>query len=124
MGDAKITAFRELSHPAVAETGEIFAVTAIRAGEERRSRMFGYFFKEETARQAVLENWLDMYECGYYDHVVVERMPPGIHPFSHEVQWYRWDTALGWYELGKTPGSWQPAEKPAGLENTVNFCFG
>ena len=125
MDGFKVTGIHRMAHPAVSEVGSVYAVTALHSADVRRTRMFGYFFLEETARKAVEENWLDMYECGHYDHIVIERVSPGIHPVAEEVQWYRWDDTKGWYEIGKTAGSWQPAdEKPAALASIVNFCFG
>ena len=65
---------------------ENYFVTAIRHGSHR---CWGYFGDLETAKKAVLENWTDLHEEGYYDYLVIEKVGSGIYNFSNLTWWFK-----------------------------------
>jgi hypothetical protein len=68
----------------------IFTVTVVNASPPR-SRCWGFFFKFEDAEKSVLNNWTDMFECGYYDYAVIEEFEEGICSIAlpEKSKWYR-----------------------------------
>jgi hypothetical protein len=65
----------------------IYTVTCIKY-EPHRSRCWGYFVDVRDAERAVLSNATDMFELGWYDHAVIEKVPEGICRYCEAVSWY------------------------------------
>lgn len=68
----------------------------IHAGE-RHSRCVGYFDTFNEAETAALENWGDIYECGYYEYVVIEAIGSGLYQTDFHPSWYKAE----WVESSK-----------------------
>ena len=56
-----------------------------------RTRIIGYYLDCDQALKATL--FADIYECGYYDTVVIEEVPQGVYPFRKNNQ--LWIDAAG-----------------------------
>lgn len=71
----------------------IFAVTTLNLDVEGRRRTVGYFHKLEDAQQCAEENWGDIYEAGWYPELVIETVPEGLYPLTHDQKryFYRWE---------------------------------
>ena len=58
-----------------------------------RTRTVGFYHEFELAEQVAMANSMDLNEDGYYSHIVIERVEPGLYPddpISH--RWfYKWD---------------------------------
>ena len=93
------------------EENFIYVITAIHTVTDCRS--FGWFFKPESAKEAVEKNAMDMNEAGYYNHIVVEKYGPGIHCQSLEQWWYVWQN-----------GAFHSCEEPQWARQTVNWSLG
>ena len=87
-------------------------------------RVFGYFPSEGEARQAVEENRGDLNEGGLYEYVVIEEVPPGIHPDTREVQWYRNVVTLPAKPGDRVRGRYEPIDKPPTSGSAINFSIG
>jgi hypothetical protein len=100
----------------------ICTVTAITKDRRALSRCFGYFFTENAARIAAINNHGGMHEC-LYDYLVIEKQSEGIHAHAQDVQWYKWiDTDRESWE-----GYWYECDRPKGegFDSIVNFnCIG
>lgn len=70
---------------------------------ERHERCVGYFNTFEEAEKATLENWGDIYECGYYQYVVIEAIKPGLYSIDIHPTWYeaKWIESNAEYPLGR-----------------------
>lgn len=79
----------------------------------QNKRCFGYFLTLEQAITAVACNAGNMEEC-YYNHLVIEEIPEGIHSVPISETWYVWNTEIGWV----------PSEKPEWSEGTINWSIG
>jgi len=84
----------------------------------QRHRVWGWHSSIKEAENSVKENHCDMYELGYYPHVLIEKVPEGICMASliKEIQWYKW---VG----GSKTGGYKPCDKPKGYSNTVAFSM-
>lgn len=53
----------------------------------------GYFKTFESALNIIEKNSLDLSDCGYYDYVVILKIPDGLYSicFSEEEVWFCWD---------------------------------
>jgi len=99
---------------------EIFTLTTFsikgRAKCMDRPRVVGWF---ETKEQAVAyiesESSLHLWEEGFYTHLLVERVSPGVYPETKDVAWYFWD---------KKRDGWTKIYRPQQFENTCNFSIG
>ena len=80
-----------------------------------RKRCVGYFPDLKTADRCVRENWGDIYECGHYNHVVIEVKEPGLYSLTIDEFWYQWDLKSERY-LGRS--------KPETLKRIVHFGMG
>lgn len=79
---------------------------------ELGKRTVGYFNDLEKAKQAVEENWGDIYENGYYPFCVIEEKGEGIYNIGRLMEiWYKW-----------IDGKYKLIEKPKELMNIC--CFG
>lgn len=77
-------------------------------------RTFGYYEDYETCKQALNENWCDMFEF-LYTWAVVEKIGPGIHAHAEEIGWFKWDDEKeGFFEI----------EKPKCTESYCNHALG
>ena len=66
------------------------------------SRCFGYFSTYQRAKEALEINECDMWEAGFYNYAVIERIEPGIHSHTEEMAWFKFDTEKrGFYEIPK-----------------------
>ena len=58
-----------------------------------RTRTVGFYHEFELAEKVAMANSMDLNEDGYYSHIVIERVEPGLYPddpISH--RWfYKWD---------------------------------
>lgn len=63
--------------------------------KREHKRTPGFFFKLEDAIECVEKNWGDIYEYGYYPHVVIEAMPEGLYCIDIDLDkreiWYQWE---------------------------------
>lgn len=99
----------------------MFFITCFQKCEEDKygldtgaTRTFGYYEDYETCKQALNENWCDMWEY-LYDWAVVEKIGPGIHAHAEEMGWFKWnDDRQGFFEI----------EKPACTECYCNHALG
>lgn len=59
--------------------------------EYKYKRNWGYFRDLARAERAIYENWTDMYEVGYYDIALIEKISEGLCQcaFEDERWWFR-----------------------------------
>lgn len=76
-------------------------------------RCFGYFPTLEKAITAVACNAGDMEEC-YYNYLVIEEIPEGVHSVPISENWYVWNAEIGWV----------PCEKPEWSIGIINWSIG
>ena len=95
------------------KNNSMFFLTAINQ-RLHQDRCFGYFKHRRDALKAAENNWADMHEC-YYDLLVIEHMPEGLHPMPKEEIWFRWDDGMS---------KWIQIEKPTRFEHVVSFGIG
>ena len=89
-----------------------------------RIRVWGWFSDLETAEKCVLENWTDMYECGYYNRAVIEEMPEGVCVISRYHKWYKIEY-LDKEEFDQVDSyKITEIEKPEIYKNVCNFAMG
>jgi len=104
----------------------IYLITTLHIGDPtyqgdmlviERKRSVGWYPDLEIAQKTVETNACDIYECGHYDHCLIEEVPSGLYPYMPRTWWYRWegDIEHGGYTL---------AMQPTGLKNVVNFGIG
>lgn len=86
----------------------------------KRQRTWGYFDTFELAEEYVLNNYTDLFECGYYNLAVIEEMGPGICASATREWWYRAEYTGG----GETWHDIQKIEKPPYFEHVCNFGIG
>ena len=100
-------------------TIKIYTVTTIQTFEDpkqpKRKRCVGFFYDINDAKQAVLENWLDIAEEGRYNYAVIEDFQQGLYSIGEEKNqlWFEWNNE-----------SYIPIEKPARFRRVVNFGIG
>ena len=61
------------------------------------TRCVGWYPTFEQAEKAVVENYQDIYELGYYPFCVIEKVQYGIYCIKREEHWYKWDEDLERY---------------------------
>lgn len=91
----------------------IYIVTAIEP-DNYRSRAFGFFFTLNEAFDAVLQNHGNLHEC-LYDHVVIEKLGPGIHALCLREYWFRWNIK---------EKKWKTCDKPVFATGLINWGIG
>ena len=100
----------------ILNTAPIFSVTTIRnallAGGHRA---VGFFHEFEVAEKCLVENDMDINECGYYPFAVIEEVMPGFYTVPRKEMWYQWNRDQGIYE---------PCEKPERFKQTVAWSLG
>lgn len=73
---------------------EIYLVTTIHIGDLiwqwGRKRTVGWFPTFERAKEVVVNNDGDIYECGHYNHCVIEEVVPGLYPHITRKEWFKW----------------------------------
>lgn len=84
-------------------------------GNIRRSRCIGYFLHLDNAKASVEVNAGDIYESGWYTHVVIEGLPEGLYPVQENRVWYRWSD---------DDHRWVQCEQPDGMEAFAGFSIG
>ena len=87
--------------------------------EPARRRTWGWYSNFEEAERAVLENYTDIFERGYYNLAVIEEMPEGVMAIAEKEWWYR---AI--YAPEATDPTVERIEKPAIFEQNFNFAIG
>lgn len=103
-------------------SSHIFTVTAITKDFKGpfATRCFGFYFTENAARNAALNNRGGMDEC-LYEYLVIEKQGEGIHAHAKDIQWYRW------YHPEGQEGHWVESERPRieRFQRITNFnCIG
>jgi hypothetical protein len=85
----------------------IFTVTTVYGTSlmDVHSRCIGYYFSEEYAIEAVLQNAGDMNEAGSYPYCVIEEMEQGIYAIPpQKIMWFKWnDEEEGYEQIEKQP---------------------
>lgn len=77
-------------------------------------RTFGFFHEYKEAVQRLHENTCDMHE-NMYKYAVVEEVSPGIHPYSDNRQFFKYDESRdGFFEI----------EEPEEVKHLCNFSVG
>ena len=77
-------------------------------------RTFGYFKLYDAAKNAIDNNTGNMQEC-WYNYLVLEYIPEGIHGKAENEEWFEW------YDKD---GAWIECEKPAWAQGIVNWAIG
>jgi len=91
----------------------IYTITTIRSFLAGGSRAVGYAHSMEDANAWVVDNAMDINECGYYPYAVIEEVFEGIYSFPRKEHWY---------EYNKDSDTYMPCEKPDRYKSTV--CWG
>ena len=91
-----------------------------------RDRAPGFFFTEEEAVECITKNRGDIYECGYYNHALVQPMKAGL--YYHLYRQNRWFRAE-WSSRDAHPEResyvvTELSEPPKGLERICGFVVG
>lgn len=63
----------------------------IKKGKVIRKRTVGYFSDFKKTKIILRTDGYDLYECGYYNFVVVENIPEGIYQGDTEPTWFKYD---------------------------------
>lgn len=97
----------------------IYTLTAVHETDSTRSRCWGYTLTEEEARGAALTANDIFFERGYYTHLVVESVEPGVWAFPKVVGWYKaeFNPDTQEYKISECPC-------PPSRENVVSFSMG
>jgi hypothetical protein len=94
----------------------IFTVTTIRnallAGGHRS---VGFYYDFKDAEYALVNNEMDINECGYYPFAVIEEVEPGFYTYPRKELWYKWNRDTENYE---------PCPKPERFAKTVGWSLG
>jgi len=97
------------------EEQSIFTITTLsRNKDHNRSRCVGFYFKQQDAEEAVINNDNDIFEEGYYPYCVIEEVGQGIYFLPRNEIWYKWSLHTNRYE--------KLTEKPKRFNIIV--CFG
>lgn len=70
---------------------------------ETKSRCWGWYEKEEIAKEKLINESCDISEGGLNNFAVIEKVSEGIMPDIIEIQWYKYDKMLKKYELCDKP---------------------
>lgn len=97
----------------------IFVTTVFRFKSQNPTRrVWGWHSSFDEANKSILQNFGDVFECGYYQMGLIEKMSDGSMAMSKQEWWYRATT----HPNGKIKIS--RAEKPKKLKNVVHFSMG
>ena len=81
------------------------------------TRCVGYFSKLEDAVEAVINNYYDLNEAGYYPYAVIENIPEGIYHYDENPIWFKYDKNTNKYI--------QIDQRPVGIEEyMIGFGIG
>ena len=80
-------------------------------------RVVGFYFSFEEAETAVLNNWGDIYEDGYYKYAVIEGHEEGLYSIDLHPQFYKW-------EGDAETGGYKPIERPECTKYFGGFTIG
>lgn len=100
----------------------IYVVTTIhRNQDDNYQRAVGYYFRQEHAIQAVVNNICDIYEHAHYNYAVIEAVEEGLYQYDLEPLWFsvnaeRTDKGIK-YDV-------KQIEPPYFAKNTVGFGIG
>jgi len=94
----------------------------------KRDRTVGWFQDKEKAIQCIRENWGDIYECGYYNYALVEKISEGLYNIGGaqeglEESWFTVEPiqdeegCVRDYNIEET-------NKPDFLDKVINFSMG
>lgn len=99
----------------------IYTITCFKLldSENDRWRTWGWYRNWSDANDAVLKNATDMFEGGYYNMAVVEKVEEGILPICGEHWWYK-----AFFEASDNKMKVERWGRPAQLEHICNFSMG
>lgn len=80
----------------------------------KKSRCVGYYNDKNDAIKVLNDNFGDLYECGYYNFAVIEKVEEGI---------YRYDSNPIWFKWNKKKEGFFKTKKPACTKSLVGFCM-
>jgi hypothetical protein len=67
----------------------IYVVTTIRKKQDDNDqRTVGYYFSQEHAIQAVMNNMCDIYEYAHYNLAVIEAVEEGLYQYDLDPLWF------------------------------------
>lgn len=67
----------------------IYAVTTIRKKQDDNDhRTVGYYFSQEHAIQAVMDNVCNIYEHAHYNYAVIEAVEEGFYQYDLDPLWF------------------------------------
>ena len=79
-------------------------------------RVVGFYTDLETAKQAIEENWCDLYENGYYKYAIIEELEPGLYPYCEKPIFYKWEGTI-------EEGSYKRIKRPKATKGFCNFTI-
>ena len=79
-------------------------------------RIVGFFKDLETAKQAVEENWGDLYEDGYYKYAIIEEREDGLYSHCESPLFYKWEGTI-------KDGGYKPIDRPEATNGFCNFTI-
>lgn len=89
----------------------------VKTPEKYSTRVWGWYPTFDEANQAVRKNFGDMFECGYYQMALIEKMNAGCVAMCEQEWWYKAS-----YKEGKTKVT--RTKKPKQFEGIVHFSMG
>lgn len=93
----------------------IYTVTTIRHALAAGNRAVGFYHTLKEATDALVNNVMDINECGYYRYGVIEIVPPGIYTYPREELWFKWNPDKEQYE---------PCPKPERFAQVIGWSLG
>lgn len=101
----------------------IFTVTTLFINKKEklivRSQPWGYFFDQQSAAESIINNIEDLFEEGYYNHAVIEKISEGILGSCKKIQWYQAEKIKD-----KNCLEIKPVSEPSFLKRYVRFWAG
>ncbi len=96
-----------------------------RSNKNHGERCWGWFSDYATAEKAVLANWTDMFEDGYYDFAVIEEVKEGLCVYCppEKCRWFYADyRAKPEHEQDGNPLV-TPCDAPLWSQSLIGWCF-
>ena len=93
----------------------MFFITSVRYDKEAGksdTACFGYVEQCEDAHGIVARNTCDLEEY-YYNYLVIEEIPQGIHPTPISECWFKWN---------KKQNIWEQINAPKFSRSIINWC--
>lgn len=83
----------------------ISVITTIKAesGLIIRSRTVGYTNSFTEAVKIANSNAGDIYECGYYNYLVIEDIKEGLYQYDTNPKWFKWDSKRQGFYASEKP---------------------